>query len=481
MPRLPRSAVMPALPIGEPRLETRLGSRFSKRWFGSTTTQIALLLFLAMVGTSAIIVGFIASVTQGQLDSDVRALISAEREAIVVTFIREGPMAAREIIVAELLVPGPLAMRLEDARGRGVAGNIAVWPQKLPRQVDFAQIDLVRIGQSTAEPFAVTSYALPDGYRLLVGRTLAEEERLTETLTTSLLAAIGLALLLATGISFVATRIIAGRVQNIADVAGAVAAGDLSRRVDVQDSGSRDAFDRLGTALNAMLARIEVLLDELRSVTDGLAHDLRSPLTRLKARIDRVQRDGDSAGADFAAIGAEADALLAMLDNSLEISRAEAGIGRDRFNDMDLASLARDMVDMYEPLAEDNGVRLTAIAAAEVPIRAHRELLGRALSNLIDNALRYGGAGGTIEVGAETTLQGARFTVADRGPGIAAADRDDALRRFGRLDAARSARGAGLGLALAAAIARLHGGTLTLHANNPGLLVAIDLPDLDAA
>jgi signal transduction histidine kinase len=466
---------MPALSPGDPRRE----SRFSRRWPGSTTTQIALLLFLAMVGTSAIIVGFIARVTQGQLDSDARALISAEREAIVVTFNREGPMAARDVIVAELLIPGPLAVRLEDAKGHGIAGNIAVWPQKLPRQVDFTQINLVRSGQATAEPFAVTSYALPNGYHLLVGRTLAEEERLTETLATSLLAATGLALLLATGISFVATRIIARRVQNIADVAGAVAAGDLTRRVDVRASGSRDAFDRLGTALNAMLARIEVLLDELRSVTDGLAHDLRSPLTRLKARIDRVQRDGDTAAADFAAIGAEADALLAMLDNSLEISRAEAGIGRDRFVEMDLASLARDMVDMYEPLAEDNGVRLTAICAVVVPIRAHRELLGRALSNLIDNALRYGAAGGTIEVAAETTVQGARLTVADRGPGIAAADRDDALRRFGRLDASRSARGAGLGLALAAAIARLHGGTLTLHANNPGLLVAIDLPERD--
>jgi signal transduction histidine kinase len=168
-----------------------------------------------------------------------------------------------------------------------------------------------------------------------------------------------------------------------------------------------------------------------------------------------------------------------MLENSLEISRAEAGIGRDRFVAMDLAALARDMVDMYEPLADDNGVRLTAIAADAVPITAHRELLGRALSNLIDNALRYGAAGGVIEVAAEATTAGARLIVADRGPGIAPADRDGALRRFGRLDAARSARGAGLGLALAAAIARLHGGALTLDANRPGLRVTIDLPQQD--
>ena len=466
MPLTSRPAAPP--PPAPPRRQT---------WPRSTTTRIALLVFLAMVGTSAIILGFIARVTQGQLDADARTLITAEREAIVSTFNRDGPMAARDVIMAELRIPGSLAVRLEDAGHRGVAGNITTWPDRLPRQVDFMRIDLVQAGQDGAEPFAVTSHTLPNGYRLLVGRNLAEEERLTATLTTSLFAAVGLALLLATGISILVTRTIARRIEAIANVAGAVAAGDLARRVAVQPAGTGDAFDRLGTALNAMLARIELLLDELRSVTDGLAHDLRSPLTRLKARIDRVQRDGDTAGTDIAAIGAEADALLAMLDNSLEISRVEAGIGRDRFVAMDLATLASDMVDMYEPLAEDNGVRLTAVVAGTVPIRAHRELLGRALSNLIDNALRYGAAGGTIEVVAETTPDGARLSVADRGPGIAPTDRDDALRRFGRLDAARSARGAGLGLALAAAIARLHGGTLTLHANKPGLRVAIDLPE----
>ena len=179
---------------------------------------------------------------------------------------------------------------------------------------------------------------------------------------------------------------------------------------------------------------------------------------------------------EIAGIGTEADTLLAMLDNSLEISRVEAGIGRDNFVIMDLAALVHDMVEMYEPLAEDNGVRLIALDATPVPVRAHRELLGRALSNLIDNALRYGAAGGSIEVTASPTANGAELIVADRGPGIARTSHDDALRRFGRLDAARSADGAGLGLSLAAAIARLHGGALTLGPNNPGLRVVIDLP-----
>ncbi|OYU16247.1 MAG: histidine kinase [Alphaproteobacteria bacterium PA4] len=373
-------------------------------------------------------------------------------------------------------VPGPLAMLLLDARGRAIAGNIAAWPADLPADSRFRRLDLTRKDRPGAETFALIASPLPDGHRLLVGRSLEEQERLTRTLTTSLLAAVGLSLVLAVGISLVLTRTIAARVQAIADVAGAVAAGDLTRRVALPAAGNRDAFDSLGDALNAMLARIESLLDELRSVTDGLAHDLRSPLTRMKARIDRMARGGDQSGHEIAAIGHEADALLAMLETSLEISRVEAGIGRDGFRQMDLAALVNDMVEMYEPLAEDNGVQLTALAATPVPVHAHRELLGRALSNLIDNALRYGASGGIIEVAAEATAGGARFSVADHGPGIARAAHGDALRRFGRLDVARPAGGAGLGLSLAAAIARLHGGALQLLSNRPGLRVTIDLP-----
>ena len=460
-----------------------------KPWYGwleSTTARISLLVFFALILSSALLIGFIARVTQDQLDADARRLVTSERNAIVQMYKREGLGGASALIIAELRIPGSVAIMLDDPDGALVAGNIRVWPDGLAADDQVRRFDLMRDGAASAERFAVISTALPRGYRLLVGRSLEEEERLFATLKTSLVTAIGLALTLALGISFLLTRIVAERVQNIANVAGAVEAGDLSRRVVVTRHGAGDAFDSLGTALNTMLARIEALLDELRSITDGLAHDLRSPLTRMKARIDRLARansDGsgaDTAGTEIAGIGAEADALLTMLDNSLEISRAEAGIGRDNFVQMDLAALITDMVEMYEPLADDNGVRLTARVAAPVPVLAHRELLGRALSNLIDNALRYGASGGVIEVSARTLDDGVRLTVADRGPGIAKARREDALRRFGRLDAARSASGAGLGLSLAVAIARLHGGALTLRENSPGLKVSMTVPNRKA-
>jgi signal transduction histidine kinase len=442
----------------------------------STTARIALIVFVALVISSAIILGFIARVTRGQLDADARELIIAEREIIVQTFERDGAKAATAVIDAELRVPGPLAMLLVDAQGRPAAGNLAAWPEALGRDGRFARLSLVRSGRPSPEPFAVTSTHLPGGWHLLVGRSLEEEERLVATLTTSLITAIGLALLLALGISALLARLIARRVQSIADVAARVAAGDLGSRVDVPPGGPRDAFDSLGLALNAMLARIEALLDELRAVTDGLAHDLRSPLTRMKARIERLTRAPEPDLAELGAIGNEADALLTMLDSSLEISRLEAGIGRDAFQLMDLAALAHDMAEMYEPLAEESGVMLHVAAGVPVPVEAHRQLLGRALSNLIDNALRYAGTGGQIDISAEATPDGARLLVADRGPGIPLPARTEALRRFGRLDAARSRGGAGLGLSLAAAIARLHGGTLLLSDNNPGLKVTIELP-----
>ncbi len=445
------------------------------RWPRSTTSRIAVLVFFALVGSSVIILGFISWVTQGQLDRDAQSLIAAERAAIVETFKQGGPSAAHTAVGIVNLIPGAKAALLEGPNGVKT-GNITAWPLGLEADGRLNRLDITRLGKSSSEPFIVTTQALPGGYRLLVGRGLAEQQRLTATLTTSLAAAVGLALLLAFGVSPLLARIIARRVQGIADVASAVAAGDLSRRINVPTENSPDAFDRLGISLNAMLTRIEALLDELRSVTDGLAHDLRSPLTRLKARIDRVQQRGDASGADIAAIGSEADALLDMLDNSLEISRAEAGIGRDSFVHMDLAALVNDMVEMYAPLAEDNGVRVAALTAGPVPVLVHRELLGRTLSNLIDNALRYAAAGGIIEVGAMLTAEGAELIVADRGPGIASADREDALRRFGRLDVSRSTGGAGLGLSLAVAIARLHDGKLNLSDNNPGLLVTMTFP-----
>jgi len=355
------------------------------------------------------------------------------------------------------------------------------WPEGVPANGRNYRVPAMVDERGQLEPFMVTARPMPEGHQLLIGRSLAAEVQLQETLTTMLLLALPLAMMLAFIASRLITRIITERVRDLADVVGDVTAGRLEARVPLPPGPPADAFDSMAQAFNVMLARVEALLDELRAVTDGLAHDLRSPLTRLKARIAHLA-DGTVVNADdLAAVSAEAESLLAMLDNSLEISRAEAGIGRDSFADIDLAAMIADLADMYEPLAEDAGVQLVVAAPDAVPALAHRQLLGRALANLIDNALRYGAAGGRIELGARATPAGAVLWVADNGPGIPAGRRQEALRRFGRLDAARGPQlggmqGAGLGLSLAGAVARLHGGTISLSDNQPGLTVAIELP-----
>ena len=439
----------------------------------TTTAQIGLIVFAALLVTSALLLTFIGRLTQEQLYSEARTMVARERDMLASDIDRNGIKAATRTINAEIKLPGTIIL-LTTAEGQIVAGNLVYWPEGLATGKSLANVSVKTAGQ--IEPFGAATVRLKSGYRLLVGRSLASEERLTQSLRTSLITAIGLATVLALITSFILARIISARVQNIADVAAAVAAGDLGRRVNEPASGGGDAFDAMARALNAMLARIEALIGEIRMVTDGLAHDLRSPLTRLKARIDRLARDEGDIGDDIAAIGSEADALLAMLEASLELSRIEAGIGRDAFVRLDVAALVRDLAEMYEPLAEDNGVALRINATGPLAVSGHRNLLSRALANLIDNALRYGNVGGIIEVAATATGDGTAISVSDRGPGIAAANHGEALRRFGRVDAARRAGGVGLGLSLAAAIARLHGGTLTLVDNKPGLKVVIDLP-----
>ncbi|HWK36410.1 sensor histidine kinase, partial [Sphingomonas sp.] len=273
------------------------------------------------------------------------------------------------------------------------------------------------------------------------------------------------------------TRYVTRRIDGVATTADAVAAGDLARRVVVAERHG-DAFDRLGARVNAMLDRIERLMGELRIVTDSVAHDLRSPIARLRARAEAALAADDPTQRDAALAGlvTETDIVTRMLAVLLEISRSEVAT-RSGFADAAPAELLTALAELYEPLAEEDGAALTLAIDADVPaMPLHRELLSQALANLVDNALRHGGEGAPIVLRLAASGDEVRFQVEDRGPGIPADQQAEARRRFGRLDPARSKPGAGLGLALVEAVARLHGGRLDLANNAPGLIAAIVLP-----
>jgi signal transduction histidine kinase len=275
------------------------------------------------------------------------------------------------------------------------------------------------------------------------------------------------------------------RIDAMTGTANTIMAGDLSGRLPV--AGTGDELDRLANNVNAMLERIEALMRGLKEVSDNIAHDLKTPLTRMRNRSEQALRGAKSVGDYRAALEAtisESDELIRTFDALLMIARAESGHARDNMIEFDAADIARDVCELYEPLAEEKGLALKVEAPLTAPVRGNRELVSQALANLVDNAIKYAGpeaakvngAAAEIVLGAGADGDRIALSVADHGPGIPDADRGRVVERFVRLEASRSLPGSGLGLSLASAVARLHGGELKLEDNHPGLRSVLALP-----
>ena len=326
-------------------------------------------------------------------------------------------------------------------------------------------------------------FALPGGFHLLVGHDLEEGDSLRHilghALLTSLLWLVGIGTL---GGLWVARRVL-NRVESINANARTIVAGDLTGRLPV--AGTGDELDRLVQNLNAMLDRIGELMAGLKQVSDNIAHDLKTPLTRLRGRAEQALQFGktseDYRGA-LEKVIEESDRLIQIFDALLNIARAEAGSGREGMIDFDAGLVARDVGELYEPAAEERGFALRIDVEPNLLIHGSRELIGQAIANLVDNALKYGGGAGekgadkSVVLSARRNGAAVEICVADHGEGIAEADRARVLDRFVRLENSRSRPGSGLGLSLAAAVARLHSGALRLEDNAPGLRVVIALP-----
>ena len=438
----------------------------------SVTARIALLSIALALASNLVLVAAVWRQTRSEALDAVRRETAEQADALVAVW-RSGGTAALSDAIDHAATPGDpsLLLAVLDQHGRVVAGAA---PRPLAVPLRPTAFRIVALGPHARE----TALALrPIGRSwLLVGRgldLLAAEER-------ALARALGVAALLSLGLGVIAglvlARFVGRRLDRIATVIDAAGEGDLSRRVGSGD-GAGDAFDRLAGRLDAMLERIERLMGELRVVTDSLAHDLRSPLARLRTRAEQAVL-ADPAGREAALGGliVETDLVMQMLTTAIEISRAQS-VTRDRFQLAAPAALVGEIAELYAPVAEEAGLAFTlAVDVDPPPMPLHRELLSQAVANLLDNALKHAAAGGVLTLRLAEVTGGVAVAVEDRGPGIAATDRARAVSRFGRLDTARSVPGAGLGMALVEAVARLHDGRLELADNAPGLIARIVLP-----
>lgn len=445
------------------------------RFLRSTTFRFATLVFLLQLAGAGLLLVTVHELTRSQIADEAQSDAEELRDQLLPAY-RTAGFATLVRAVAAKAAPGRLpggVLLVVGRDGKYAAGNLAEWPPSLPPGAAQVTTELYRLGREESEQMRLIETPLRGGGRLLTGHVIENELRFAVVLEEAMLSALALAVALAAFAAWSSARLIQRKLEATVGTAQAVAQGQLDQRVPVDDGG--DAFDALGRTINIMLDRIAALMGELKIATDGLAHDLRSPLTRLRATLERAlaRSENDDARASVARAIDEGDRLLTMLDTALRITRAEAGLGRDSFVQTDIAAMVEDMVEMYGPVAEDNGFTMEAEAPAGLRGFVHRELLGQALANLIDNAMKYGA--GHIRVAARDDGGKLAISVADDGPGIPAEQRPEALRRFGRLDAARSINGAGLGLSLAAAVARLHGGGLDLGDNAPGLCVVLTL------
>jgi signal transduction histidine kinase len=444
-----------------------------------TTLRIALLAGLLALLSNLAVIGFIYWRTHDEAVSTVRRQV-VEQAKVLSDVYRTGGRVALDDALEDTMTYGDpqTAVGLFDPAKRQIMGNLAAVPSGAEPWREGYRNGLIRLlGQTTPHEGVIVTHRLPSGQWLVSGRVFGEGLELRETLESSLLIGLVFASLLGLMCGVILAQFVGRRIASITAVADRISARDLSQRIPL--TGGGDAFDRLGRQINAMLDRIGALMEELRLLTDSLAHDLRSPVSRLRSAAHAAAETTDPKEQEelLDSVIRQADSLMRILSAVLEISRSEAQTGRNQFAWFDAGELSAELTEMYEPLAEEKGAALKFERPQRAtPLYGHRQLLAQAISNLLENAIRYGASGGEIRVGVEPSGSEVRIEVADRGPGIPEALRGEALRRFGRLDSSRSDEGAGLGLALAQAIAHLHNGKLMLEDNRPGLLTAIELP-----
>ena len=430
------------------------------------------------------VLGYVAWNARRLLDDQIRSTIDAEITGLAEQHRVGGIRRLVNIIERRTREPGASLYLVTTPRGERLAGNIDALPPGALDQPGESEIPYSRGAESNDPPHRaiVRVFVLEAGFRLLVGRDVEERERLRVVIRRAGGWSLGLVLILGCFGAWFVTRRVLKRIDGMNATAQSIMAGDLQGRIAV--TGNGDELDQLALNLNAMLERISELMSGMQQVSDNIAHDLKTPLTRLRNRAEEALRMAKRPEELRSALDGtieEADNLIRVFNALLMIARLEAGQVQGQMSDVDASALAADVGELYEALAEEAGVDFRCEIAPGLKLQGNRELIGQALANLLDNAIKYGRpeeASGTASVELSVSQSGdaVLFVVADRGPGIPEADRVRVLERFVRLDQSRSKPGFGLGLSLAAGVARMHSGTIILDDNKPGLRVSITIP-----
>ncbi|MBT1509755.1 HAMP domain-containing protein [Bradyrhizobium sp. SRL28] len=463
----------------------------------TTAFRLTLVYLFLFALFAASLLGYFAWNTRRLINEQITATVNAETTEIVDIYTRRGLVGLVRAIEYRALRPGANLYLVTTPEGKAIGGNVGALAPGVMASIGWSETGYRRLDeQDTADHRALVRVTeLTNGFRLLVGRDLEERRRLFGIVANAAQWSLLVVIVLGIGGGIFVARRVLQRIDAMTGTTRRIMAGDLSGRLPVGRSG--DELDRLAENLNAMLERIEALMTGLKEVSDNIAHDLKTPLTRMRNRAEEALASSGSEAEYRAALERtieESDGLIRTFNALLMIARAESGQARGNMDDFDAADVAKGIQELYEPLAEDDGMTLR-VRAATARLHGNRELISQALANLVENAIKYGkpspvvqpldpvAAARTREILIEARRENDHvlLSVTDHGPGIPEGDRKHAVERFVRLEASRTLPGSGLGLSLASAVATLHGGELRLSDSHPGLTATLVIPALSAA
>jgi len=459
--------------------------------FRRTPFRLTLLFLALFVATASAVLAYVYVASASEARARAEAGVRSEIEALTAVYRTRGVNALNQALVDRTLRGGSYLYLLMDKDRKTITGNISTSPLEPGAAVqggrwdDFRLTDTDEEGRVRKRQAIGVEMPLSGGEQLFVGEDIGDIEAYLSRLTQALWGAMIMVLILGIGGGLVISRRVEKSMSGLNRVVMAVQEGDLKVRAPVTHSG--DELDELGQGLNTMLDRLEASMASIRHAGDAIAHDLRSPLTRMRAKLEVALIDAEAgkvSGVDALGVALdEADLLLKTFNTVLAIARLQAGGAPDP-KVFDAAELATDMAELYEPSGEDKGLEFSAEIEKGLMIEGNQPFLAQALANIIDNAIKYTPEGGAVKFRARRRSSGEiEFSVTDTGPGVPDEDRERVLQRFVRLDNSRTEPGSGLGLSLVTAVAEAHGGRVQLDegpgaygGQGPGLRVALVLP-----